>query len=217
MITHRLQTRRTVRLVSLGQLQHDTRVIFIACHGYGMDVESFARSFGDLPPGLAILCPEGLSRFYWGGMSGKPVASWMTKLERDSEIEDFCGWLDRVLEMAQSGAPNAQIFGFGFSQGAATVTRWIQASQPTLAGLLLWAGTPPEDIDYQPRSTFDQLQRLAYWGDADELVPAAVAQKRFDEVPVKFEHRSFAGGHEINAAVLSLLLDELLDRSGEAG
>ena len=209
MTTHRLETRRTVRLVNLGRLHHDTRVIVIACHGYGMDVEDFARAFREPPAHVAVLCPEALSRFYWGGFTGKPVASWMTRLEREHEIEDFCTWLDRVAEIAAAGAPRARLYALGFSQGAATVLRWAHRSRPNLAGVVLWSGTPPEDIDYEPRGYFTDMRRIAYWGDADTLVPSEHVESRFAEVAIDFERRRFSGGHELPPAEVQALLAEL--------
>ena len=210
MTVDRLTTPRTVRLVRVGNLGDDTRLVVIACHGYGMDVEGFARSFGALPEGVVLLCPEGLSRFYWGGFSGKPVASWMTKLERDAEIGDFTTWLDRVYVLAKAEAPHARIFGFGFSQGAATIVRWVHASHPAIEGIVLWSGTPPEDIVYDPKAYFERLRRIAYWGTEDELVGFERAAPRFAEVGLKFEHRTFRGGHTIDAPSFITLLAELL-------
>ena len=177
-----------------------------------MDVERFAARFEGAPRGVAVLCPEGLSRFYWGGFDGRPVASWMTRVERDAEIADFCAWLDRILVLAKAAAPQARVYGFGFSQGAATVMRWAHRSRPSLAGVVLWSGTPPEDIDYEPRAYFTSMRRLAYWGDADELVNWQRAAGRFDEVPVAFEHRTFAGGHEVGREEVAALLAELCER-----
>ena len=210
MRVRRLQTPRSSRLVEAGSLDAGTRVVVIACHGYGMDVERFAGRFAQAPPGLCVLCPEGLSRFYWGGFDGPPVASWMTRAERLAEIADFCGWLDQVYALATAVAPRAEVYGFGFSQGAATVMRWADRSRPELAGVVLWSGTPPEDIDYVPRAYFEAMTRLSYWGDADELVPWARAAGRFAEVGLDFEHRRFGGGHEVGRAEVGQLLRELL-------
>ena len=210
MSVRRLRTQRTSRVAQTGALDAATRLIVIACHGYGMDVERFAGRFAQAPPGVCVLCPEGLSRFYWGGFDGRPVASWMTRAERLYEIEDFCAWLDQVYALARAGAPGARVYGFGFSQGAATVMRWADRSRPALAGAVLWSGTPPEDIDYAPRDYFEGLRRIAYWGDADELVPWARAAGRFAEVPIDFEHRGFSGGHEVARAPAAALLGELL-------
>ncbi len=209
--TQRLLTTRTARLVSVGRLLRSTRLIIIACHGYGMEVTRFAESFAGMPEEVVVLCPEGLSRFYWGGFEGKPVASWMTSLERDAEIEDFCAWLQRVYDLAEAGAPTAKIAVFGFSQGAATVMRWLHDRRPAVDAVVLWSGTPPEDIAYAPAEYFGALRRLAYWGDADELVAWARAARRFEEVALNFDHRQFAGGHELTASALRDLVGELLD------
>ena len=206
----RLQTPRTARLVRVGSLGPSTRLVLLACHGYGMDVERFAARFEGLPEEVCVLCPEGLSRFYWGGFDGRPVASWMTRAERTYEIADFVAWMDRVLVLAKAEAPQARVYGLGFSQGAATVMRWAQRRQPALAGVVLWSGTPPEDIAYEPQAYWAGLRRLVYWGDADELVPWERAVARFGEVPIAFEHYRFGGGHVLPRAAVSALASALL-------
>lgn len=181
-----------------------------------MDIEGFAKQFAELPPEVLVYCPEGLSRFYWGGFSGKPVASWMTSLERDYEIDDFCTWLDRVYVLAKAFHPSVRVCAFGFSQGAATVMRWLHARRPPIDSIVLWSGTPPEDIDYQPLDYFTQVDRRAYWGEKDELVSWERASQRFEEVPVSFEHSTFVGGHAIEKEALMGLVAALLLSSSSA-
>ena len=179
-----------------------------------MAVQAFAKWLEPLhqsntPGQHAVYCPEGLSRFYWGGFSGKPVASWMTSEARLHEIEDFCTWLDQVYAFAKTRHPGARVVALGFSQGAATVMRWAQARQPTLYAVVLWSGTPPEDIDYAPAEYWDALSLLSRWGDADELVPYARARERFEEVGLDFEHAGFVGGHRVTADGLLALAARL--------
>ena len=208
----RIVTPRTGRLVRVGTLHGGTALVLIACHGYGMDVERFAARFEGLPAEVCVLCPEGLSRFYWGGFSGRPVASWMTRAERLSEIDDFCIWMDQVYALATETAPGARVAALGFSQGAATVMRWADRVRPDLVGVVLWAGTPPEDIAYSPRAYWDGLAKVVYWGDGDELVRWAAAEGRFEEVGLSFEVRKFAGAHEVVAGVVRVLVGEMLER-----
>lgn len=204
MHVERLQTPRTARLVVVGELSERTRYLVLACHGYGMEVERFAAWFAGLPTEIAVLCPEGLSRFYWGGFDGRPVASWMTRAERLHEIEDFSCWLDRVLEYARERAPEAWLIPFGFSQGAATVMRWLNVRRSDYHRLVLWSGTPPEDIDYAPRAYYPSDKLSVFWGDADELVPWSRARVRFEEVGLPFRENRFRGGHRVErAAVLA--------------
>jgi len=209
MQTHLLKTSRTARLLQHGSLNVDTKLVWIAAHGYGMDIKHFAKWFSPLCSPHAILCPEGLSRFYWGGFSGKPAASWMTSTERLSEIEDFCTWMDQVYAFAKTEAPNARVVCFGFSQGAATIMRWLQASLKECHRIILWSGTPPEDISY-PAIIFPSEKLISYWGEDDQLVAWSKAKVRFDEVQLPFEHRFFNGGHRIEAEPLSALAAEIL-------
>ena len=213
----RLQTPRTARLVSLaGREPADVRYVWLCCHGYGMAVEAFARWFEALPAHHQAYCPEGLSRFYWGGFDGKPVASWMTRAERLCEIDDFTGWMDRVYRRVRGLHPGARVVLLGFSQGAATVMRWTQRGRPPFAHLVLWSGTPPEDIEYAPRDYYAAEKLHARWGDADELVPWSRARERFAEVGLPFEHQSFAGGHRMTGGALLALAAEIerRDRGG---
>ena len=209
MQTHRLRTPRTARLLQHGLLNGDTKLVWIAAHGYGMDIERFTKWFAPLKSPHAVLCPEGLSRFYWGGFTGKPAASWMTSTERISEINDFCDWMDQVYAFAKTRAPNARVVCFGFSQGSATIMRWLQARQKELHRIVLWSGTPPEDITY-PSAEFSNEKLICYWGLNDELVSWDKAQNRFEEVGLPFEHRFFEGGHRIEAEPLGQLAEELL-------
>jgi len=174
-----------------------------------MRIDSFARSFSVLPKGHIALCPEGLSRFYWGGFVGEPVASWMTKAERLQEIDDFCTWLDQVYALARSKAPQVKFVLFGFSQGAATIMRWMNVARPQYEALVLWSGTPPEDIDYSPRAYYSEEKLYSLWGDSDELVAWKRAKQRYDEVPLSFQHQNFEGGHSIVGSLLAELAEQI--------
>ena len=211
MQTHHIQTSRTARLLQHGALNSDTKLVWIAAHGYGMNIERFTAWFSSLKAPHAVLCPEGLSRFYWGGFSGRPAASWMTSTERLSEIQDFCDWMDQVYAFAKTHAPNAKIILLGFSQGAATMMRWIQARHKPYDLIVLWSGTPPEDINYSSHE-FPANKLISYWGLSDELVTWEKAVGRFDEVGLPFDRRFFEGGHRVESEPLRLLADELLDR-----
>ena len=215
MQTHHLKTARTARLIQNGNLNQKTKLVWIAAHGYGMDVERFCKWFHDLPEPHAVLCPEGLSRFYWGGFSGRPAASWMTSTERLTEIEDFCNWMDKVYAFAKTEAPNAQIVCLGFSQGSATIMRWLQARYKPVWRIVLWSGAPPEDIIYDTHN-FSKEKLISYWGDTDELASWETAAQRFDEVDLPFQRRSFEGGHRIEASPLLALGEELIRKLSES-
>ena len=203
-----LTTQRTARVeVRAHPAAANVQTLWIACHGYGMPVDRFADWFlpllGENAEGThAVFCPEGLSRFYWGAFDGPPVASWMTRAARLHEIEDFCAYLDEVYAKAKAVYPTASVVLFGFSQGAATIMRWTQRRRPAYDRIVLWSGTPPEDIDYAPLAYYPPHKLHSRWGNEDELVAWSRAQIRFEEVGLPFRHRHFAGGHRITPDAL---------------
>ena len=138
----------------------------------------------------------------------------MTRADRLAEIDDFCRYLDLVHDHVRRVAPNALLVCFGFSQGAATVMRWLDRSRPPRGPIVLWSGTPPEDIDYRPRSYFEQIPLLVRWGDADPLVQWERARQRFGEVGLPYEFEAFAGRHRIEPEPLRQVAESIEGQSG---
>jgi predicted esterase len=145
---------RTARYQQLGEPSAATRQLWLVAHGYGQLAEYFIRHFKSVhaldPAGTVIVAPEALSRFYLSGTSGRVGASWMTAADRLAEIADQGAYLDAVLARVLSRCPpDVRILILGFSQGTATVSRWLAANAERWRPhcLLLWAGSFPADID----------------------------------------------------------------------
>ena len=99
MANHTLSVTRTARYSTQGLISDQTRYCILACHGYGQLAEHFIKKFDVIAADdLFVIAPEGLSRFYWGGLTGDVVASWMTKGGRLDEIKDYCNFLDQLKE-----------------------------------------------------------------------------------------------------------------------
>lgn len=170
---HTLKVTRTARYSTQGQITQQTRYCILACHGYGQLAEHFIKKF-DILAGddLFVIAPEGLSRFYWGGLTGDVVASWMTKGGRLEEIQDYCGFLDQLKAQYLDQLPeNCEIILFGFSQGCATIMRWVMQRFPKCTHLAFWAGMIPEDLDYKPHLTYFEDKAIHFFhGDQDPLI-----------------------------------------------
>lgn len=126
----------------------DPENIWIVCHGYAQNAESFIQSFHslDLKKNL-IIAPEGLSRFYRRGFAGEVVSSWMTRLHRETDIKNQIAYLDAIAEAHKDLIENSKkIVAFGFSQGAATVSRWKDQTEVKISDLILWGGIFPPDL-----------------------------------------------------------------------
>lgn len=213
---HHLAVRRTARYFQLGELSGSTRRVWFVCHGYGQLAEYFVRHFTALTaadPSLVVIAPEGLSRFYLQGTGGRVGATWMTREDRLTEIEDYVSYLNQLAEATlQQASPTAQITVLGFSQGAATVSRWLARANFRPSRLVLWAGAFPPDMEFAVAThLLPSLPVTLVCGDADEFIkPADIEKQRgfLRSLGVEPEVLSFAGPHTLNTEVLQQLANK---------
>lgn len=206
--SHSLKVSRTAHYASLGTPGKHIRKFWLVTHGYGQLSKTFIRRF--LPimdEETLVIAPEGLSRFYWGGFSGPPVASWMTKEDRLDEIADFVAMLDQLYNHYVSLChPEVEITLFGFSQGTATQMRWLMHSFPHFHRLMLWAGQLPEDLNYSPHFDYFEDKKLyTAYGNEDPLVTSerlAFMRKVITDSGLNFSEFSYEGVHKVERKAL---------------
>ncbi|NIV91839.1 phospholipase [candidate division KSB1 bacterium] len=206
---HHLTVSRTARYFLLGTPCDAIRQVWFVCHGYGHSASTFLEKFEPLDDGhRLIVAPEGLSRFYWQGFSGKVGASWMTKEDRLNEIKDYVGYLEALYRQIckQIERAKVELFVLGFSQGTATVCRWVQQGAVECDKLILWAGLMPPDIDLkQNKKRFQQLKLTLVVGNRDELAKPTVIteqESRLKQNDIPYRLLRFDGGHEIHDETL---------------
>src|SRR6266498_2722637 len=137
---HRLTVSRTARYFTLGR---PDREVWFVLHGYGQLAALFLRHFEPLDDGTRlIVAPEGLSRFY---LTEDPAerrvgASWMTREDRLTEIEDYVQYLDAVHADVVGSVDRSlvKVRVLGFSQGAATACRWASTGASRVDRLIVW-------------------------------------------------------------------------------
>lgn len=131
---------KTARYFILGDASDEIEQIWFVCHGYAQLANYFIKNFEVLDNGKnLIVAPEGLSRFYWKGFSDRVVASWMTREDRESDIEDYINFLNSVYTEVCSSLKNknVRINVLGFSQGTATVCRWVASGKVKVDNFIL--------------------------------------------------------------------------------
>lgn len=208
---HHLTVARTARYQQLGALSERTRRVWFVCHGYGQLAAYFVRHFAFLTENrddTVIIAPEGLSRFYLQGNGGRVGASWMTRDDRLAEITDHVGFLNQLAALVLAGCPaDVETTVLGFSQGTATVGRWLTRAHFRPAHLILWAGGFPDDIALDAaRQLLANLRLSLVIGTTDEYLTVAQAQEQQQHlVRLGGSPRliSFAGRHELNRDVLA--------------
>jgi len=209
---HHLTVGRTARYYSLGDMGGAPTEVWIACHGYGQLAERFLRQFEPFAGAHRLfVAPEGLSRFYVDAITEhrKVGASWMTREDRLSEIADYLRFLDAVHDeiFERVDRERASLTVLGFSQGAATASRWALQGHARVDRLVLWAGLlPPEVRQSAADAAKLRAMRLTLvLGDRDSLAQEeALAPQRaaLAAAGIPCEMITFAGGHEIEAQTL---------------
>ncbi len=204
---HKVIIQQEARFFTAGTLTADTPAIWLVCHGYGQLASYFIRHFQPLADaGHYVIAPEGRSRFYLQGFSGRVGASWMTKEDRQNDINNYVQYISQVYAAATKGKANLPLNLLGFSQGVATISRWAMLSGTSFQQMVLWAGVFPPDLPeaLSAKAIAGRKVSIVY-GTSDPFLN----QSRMDEqvltikeMGVEPEIISFNGKHEIEPSVL---------------
>ncbi|MCB0479020.1 MAG: hypothetical protein KDC84_12705 [Crocinitomicaceae bacterium] len=181
--------------------------VWIVLHGYGQLAQFFIKKFKTLDETKNyVIAPEGLHRFYLQGTGGRVGASWMTKEERQTDIQDYVNYLNQLRLEYQLDA-YAEIILVGFSQGAATSARWMEIGgfQPSI--YMHWAGVFPPDLEFNPeQNAFSNSRNFYVVGNQDPYFSSEIVQSelsQFEDKGIAIEYISFEGEHTIDSQVLA--------------
>lgn len=213
---HRVKFSFEGRYFTLGNARSPSQIWFVL-HGYGQLASFFIRKFACLEErNILVVAPEGLSKFYleepgerMKSGNNRVGASWMTREDRTTDIGNYLAFLDSVgKEVLKTN--QIPITVLGFSQGAATATRWVLDGQLNFHRLILWAGILPPDIDLSAgKDILKNKEVILVYGDKDPFL----SDSRFVEMTALSEKLevnprvvSFKGGHNIDPEILLKLV-----------
>jgi len=217
-LEHRLVVPRTARYLTLGAFDDgdgdgDPEDVWFLCHGYGQLASEFLDSARALEhPGRVLVAPEALSRFYHEDHK-RIGASWMTREDREREMEDYIRYLDLVHEQLFELIDRASVHlvVLGFSQGAATAARWAVRGCVDVDHLVLWgAATPPELDDETALAPLQTMRVTLVGGSRDALFPEPAREEqrsRLRRNGVTFSELGFEGGHRLDDETLLRLTE----------
>lgn len=204
-----IETKKTARIYFSGDINNQTNEVIIACHGYAQLSQYFIKKFeGITSKNRVVVAPEGLSKFYWKGMKGRVVASWMTKEDRENEIKDYIYYLNQVYEMIKAKNNNSKITAFGFSQGSSTITRWLAQKNYKIdcERIILWSGSFPMDVVNAP--VFKTIPFTYLFGNEDEYYSkerVLELKSTLNNHGINPDFKEFEGGHKIYEEALAKL------------
>jgi predicted esterase len=207
---------RSARYAVLGSYDADLSEVWIVCHGHGQLAARFLNRFLPLErDDRLIVAPEALSRYYLtaptsGAHSpGSAVgATWMTSEDRELEIEDYVRYLDTLYKhiFSQVRRTNVRLWVLGFSQGVATVCRWIARSKVDADRVVLWSGSLPHELDADGAAALTARGAITIVsGRRDEYAtPERVEAQRatLARLGISFEMVWSDGGHDIDRPTL---------------
>lgn len=196
-------------------VRRDEREILIALHGYGQLSEFFMAKLQPIfRDDRLVVVPEATNYSYLKGFSGRVGANWMTSHEREMAIANNHRFLNATLDsLLLKYAKLPKISVLGFSQGAATASRWVSQLKVPVDRLILWSGGFAHDLVFE--SFGQQVQSaevVMVWGSKDEMLTPEAIQKQdelVDKLPVKVKKLQFDGGHELEKSTLLSLFSDL--------
>jgi predicted esterase len=205
------------RYFKLGEITKATKEVWFVMHGYGQLARYFLRKFNALQQhDICVIAPEGLSRFYLeqleeaGRKNNRVGATWMTRENRAMDIENYLQFLQAVYrqEVKEASVPVTVL---GFSQGAATASRWVLHGKIDFKRLVLWAGIFPPDMDFDAGSKILHSKQVwMVYGKEDPFLSG----DRFEEMRMLTQKLNanvkeivFNGKHDIDEKTLLTLID----------
>ena len=216
---HHLTVRRTARYCTLGDASASAPDLWIVCHGFAQLARAFLEEFRPIArPGRLIVAPEALNRFYLNreagraGASARVGAAWMTREDRLAEIEDYVGYLDDLCRELVGGRPEGDVHVtvLGFSQGAATVARWLVHGASKIDRVILWAGLLPPEVD-PAGAAHERLAETDLYlvlGKADDMLDTAQVRAQrasLETAGIRHSVVEFEGGHRLDRETLERL------------
>jgi predicted esterase len=216
---HHLTVTRTARYCTLGDATAAMTDLWIVCHGFGQLARTFIEEFRPIARAeRLIVAPEALNRFYLNrdggraGASARVGATWMTREDRLAEIDDYVRYLDELYREIVGEHPGrgVRLTALGFSQGTATVARWLVHGAARIDRLILWAGVLPPEIDPSgsARAKLTSTELCLVAGARDEMLTAEQVQAQrtlLERAGVACRLVEFDGGHRMDRVTLEEL------------
>ena len=133
-------------------------------------------------------------------------ASWLTKENTETEIENMLNYLDAVYEAENlSEVENINIL--GYSQGVSVATRFVARRKIQCKNLIMHSGKVPKELNTDDFNFLDKTKFSFIYGTEDEYLKSGIVKVEEDRLkklfPKNLEILTFEGGHEVNTELIS--------------
>lgn len=202
---HHIKVQRTARYYTAGELNENTKEIWIVVHGWAQLAEAFLQNFEPLQNSARFfIAPEALNRFYLKGGFSEAGATWMTKEDREAEINDYINYLEELYNTLLVGKISAEtkVTVLGFSQGVATISRWLAKTNQQIDRLIFYAGELAVELqNTESLQAISKADNYYFYGNEDRIIPQEKLVQLKALLP-QFRFIEFNGRHEVKGDVL---------------
>jgi predicted esterase len=198
---------------TLNELTHKTKNVWIVCHGIGFLSRYFIAHFNELnPEENYIIAPQAASKYYLKNEYKHVGASWLTKENTQTEIENVMKNLNAIYKAEQIPA-SLNLYVLGFSQGVSIAMRWVSRYQIPCAKLIIYAGSIPTELTTKDFEfiNYEKTKVINIVGTEDEYLTEKRMQQELEKMQLLFGDNyffnTFEGTHQVSSKVILELSD----------
>lgn len=196
---------------TLNDFTDETKNVWIVFHGIGYLSKYFLKYFDELNPvDNYIIAPQAPSKYYLNSSYKHVGASWLTKENTETEINNNLNYLDEILKVETMLSIRNLII-FGYSQGVSMAARWVAQRKIECNHLVLYAGGIPNELnenDFTHLGNNTQITIIV--GNQDEYLTKERLSIEREKTQTIFNGRAkehiFNGGHIIKKELINSLI-----------
>ncbi|MGB7841811.1 MAG: esterase [Salinimicrobium sp.] len=197
---------------TLNERTDKTENVWVVFHGIGYLSRYFLKYFRKLNHEKNyLIAPQAPSKYYLNGKYEHVGASWATRENTETEIENVLTFLDKVYE--KEGLKNAKnLILFGYSQGVSVVSRWVARRKLNPSQLIFHSGKIPAELQPENLQHLKNCNTSFVYGTDDPFINEEIMKSEKERLKMLFpeglEFLPFDGGHEVNKDVILKLAGE---------
>ncbi|MBC8754577.1 esterase [Kordia sp. YSTF-M3] len=196
---------------TLNELTEKTKNVWFVCHGIGFLSRYFISYFNQLnAEENYIIAPQAASKYYLKNEYKHVGASWLTKENTQTEIENVMKNLNAIYEAEQIPS-HVNFYVLGFSQGVSVALRWVSRYKILCNKLIIYAGSIPTELTAKDFEFINYVETkvINVVGTQDEYLTEQRMQQELEKMKLLFGKQytfsTFEGKHEMSGEVLEML------------
>jgi predicted esterase len=197
---------------TLNLLTEKTKNVWFVCHGIGFLSRYFISYFNQLnAEENYIIAPQAASKYYLKNEYKHVGASWLTKENTQTEIENVMANLNAIYH-AEQIPKHVNFYVLGFSQGVSVAMRWVSRYKILCDKLIIYAGSIPSELTAKDFEfiNYEKTKVINVVGTHDEYLTEQRMQQELEKMRLLFGKQytfnTFEGKHEMSKEVLEMLI-----------